>query len=206
MRVRGVTKGRLEAFSDGVFAIAATLLVLEIKVPQTGGGSLWHALGDQWPSYAAYAVSFFTIGIIWVNHHAQYDRIREPDRWLLFLNLLLLFWVAFIPFPTALVAEQLRSGSASSQHTAAAVYALVLLLMGFSFFAAWAYASRARLLPDDMSAADVRRLLFRNVLGQAGYVLALGVAFVSAGVSLAICGLVALYYVPPEGIARAFGR
>jgi uncharacterized membrane protein len=201
-----VTKGRLEAFSDGVFAIAATLLVLDIKVPQTHGASLWHALGDQWPSYAAYAVSFFTIGIIWVNHHAQYDRIRALDRTLLFVNLLLLFWVAFIPFPTALVAEQLRNGSAASQHTAAAVYALVLLVMGFAFFASWAYAARARLLPDDLSAANVRMLLLRNVVGQAGYVAALGIAFVNAAVSLAICGLVAAYYVQPNGIARAVGR
>jgi uncharacterized membrane protein len=192
-----VTKSRLEAFSDGVFAIAATLLVLEIKVPHVDGHSLWHALGDQWPSYAAYAVSFFTIGIIWVNHHAQYDRIRALDRNLLFLNLLLLFWVAFIPFPTALVAEQLRSGSTASQHTAAAVYAVVLLVMGFAFFLAWLYAARARLLPDDLTSADVRALLLRNFAGQIGYVAALGVAFLSAGVSLAICGLVAAYYVHP---------
>jgi uncharacterized membrane protein len=202
-----VTKSRLEAFSDGVFAIAATLLVLDIKVPAAEGGhSLWHALGQQWPSYAAYAVSFFTIGIIWVNHHGQYDRIRELDRTLQFLNLLLLFWVAFIPFPTALVAEELRSGSAASQHTAAAIYALVLLMMGFSFYAAWLHASRRRLLPSDLSSAEVRRLLWRNLVGQFGYVAALVVAFLSAGVSLAICGVVALYYVHPEGIARAFGR
>jgi uncharacterized membrane protein len=201
-----VTKGRLEAFSDGVFAIAATLLVLEIKVPQTGAASLWHALGEQWPSYAAYAVSFFTIGIIWVNHSAQYDRILRLDRTLLFLNLLLLFWVAFIPFPTALVAEQLRSGSAASQHTAAAVYALVLLVMGFSFFLAWVYAARKRLLPDDMSPEDVRQLLIRNMIGQFGYIAALIVAFWNAGASIAICGLVAAYYVHPEGITRAVGR
>jgi uncharacterized membrane protein len=97
-----VSSARLEAFSDGVLAIAATLLVLELHVPDAGQ-DLGAALLAQWPSYAAYAVSFATIGIIWVNHHALFVHVRQVDRTLLFLNLLLLMVVSLIPFPTAIL-------------------------------------------------------------------------------------------------------
>ena len=188
---------RLEAFSDGVFAIAITLLVLEIKVPHNSSHSLAHDLAHLWPSFWAYAVSFFTIGIIWVNHHAQYDRIVKSDRTLLFVNLLLLFWVAFIPFPTAVVAEHLRGGTSAAAHTAAAFYAATLLAMGLAFFAGWRYVTRTGLIREDLGPEQARRLLRRNMAGQFGYALAIAVAFVSAIASLAICGLVALYYIHP---------
>lgn len=101
-----VEKTRLEAFSDGVFAVAITLLVLDLRVPRDAQpGGLGHALNDLWPNYASYVVSFFIIGIIWVNHHAMLGFIRRVDRTLLFLNLLLLLFIALIPFPTALLAE-----------------------------------------------------------------------------------------------------
>jgi hypothetical protein len=98
---------RLEAFSDGVFAVAATLLVLNLKV---GSGGLAHALAKQWPHYATYVVSFLTIGIIWLNHHAQFHRIDHPDRTLMVINLFLLMFVTLIPFPTGLLADHLNSG------------------------------------------------------------------------------------------------
>ena len=104
-----MSTARLESFSDGVFAIAITLLVLLIRIPAPGDGSLIHSLGRLWPSYASYAVSFFPIGIICVNHHAQFARIERVDRTLLFLNLTLLMWVSLLPFPTALVANSLRA-------------------------------------------------------------------------------------------------
>jgi uncharacterized membrane protein len=96
-----LSTSRTEAFSDGVFAIAATLLVLELKVPHVEPGGLWDALLEQWPSYATYVVSFLIIGIIWVNHHAVMERIRRVNRRLLFMNLVFLMVVAVIPFPTA---------------------------------------------------------------------------------------------------------
>ena len=102
-----MSKSRLEAFSDGVFAIAVTLLVLQIEIPGAGG-DLAHEVGQLWPSFASYVVSFFTIGIIWVNHHTIIRRIAQVDRTLLFLNLNLLLWVAFIPWPTALLAHLQR--------------------------------------------------------------------------------------------------
>jgi uncharacterized membrane protein len=200
-----MTKTRVEAFSDGVFAIAITLLVLEIKVPHIGTHSLWHDLGELWPSFVAYAVSFLTIGIIWVNHHAQYDRIVRMDRRMLFVNLFLLLWVSFIPFPTALVAEHLRAGTTDSQHIAAAFYSATLLCMGLAFFAGWRYASRAGLLGGDLPPDQVRRLVWRNARGLAGYALAVALSFVSAGAALALCGLVAAYYVHPGRAATAGG-
>src|ERR687886_2911700 len=125
-----MTTGRLEAFSDGVFAVAITLLVLDIQPPsdaRTQSG-LWRALGDLWPHYAAYAVSFLIIGIVWVNHHAVLALIARVDRGLAFLNLLLLMAVALIPFATALLAEYLSHGA--PEHVAAAAYSVLITLMG----------------------------------------------------------------------------
>src|SRR2546421_564532 len=103
-----MSTNRLEAFSDGVFAIAITLLVLDIHVPQPGPGSeLAHQLGAQWPSYAAYAVSFLTIGIIWINHHAMIRRLRAIDHGIMTWNLLLLLCVGILPFTTALLSPYL---------------------------------------------------------------------------------------------------
>jgi len=103
--------GRLEAFSDGVFAVAATLLVLNVTVPIVGEhGSLARTLGHQWQVYVAYANSFITIGIIWINHHAMISRLRSADHPILILNLLLLMWVALLPFATSLMTDYLRLG------------------------------------------------------------------------------------------------
>src|SRR3954468_8377027 len=127
-----MSKARLEAFSDGVFAIAITLLVLEIKVPSPHGGhSLAHGLVELWPSYAGFAVSFITIGIIWVNHHAVFANVESVDRALLFRNLLLLLTVSFIPFPTAVMAEYLRAGN--GQDVAVSFYAAWFFVMGIAF-------------------------------------------------------------------------
>ena len=112
--------GRIEAFSDGVFAIAVTLLVLELKVPQlaehAGSGELWSALLSRWPSYAAYLVSFMTILIVWVNHHRLFTIIQRSDSRFLFINGLLLLVVTTIPFPTALLAEFFEKPSATVAH------------------------------------------------------------------------------------------
>src|SRR5579872_4031553 len=107
---------RLETFSDGVFAVAITLLVLNLHDPR---GGLAHGLAAEWPHYATYAVSFLTIGIIWMNHHTQYERVIRNDRTLMVLNLLLLMFVTVIPFPTGLLADHLQR--ASDEHVAAAV-------------------------------------------------------------------------------------
>jgi len=128
-----VTKTRLEAFSDGVLAIAITLLVIEIHPPEVHEGErLAHALWAQWPSYAGYLVSFLTIGVIWLNHHRIFEQVARVDGPLLLLNLNLLLWTALIPFPTAVVAENLAAGGDAAR-TASALYCGVLLLMSLSF-------------------------------------------------------------------------
>ena len=188
-----MSTSRIEAFSDGVFAIAITLLVLEIK-PPVHSTDLWHDLGRLWPSYVGFFVSFFTIGVIWVNHHRQFELFVRSDRTLMFLNLLLLFWVAFIPFPTSVVAESFREGTQTD--VASAVYAGTFLAMGLSFFSMWVYAGRAGLIGEVLP-GQLRRLTRRNMLGEVGYAIAVALAFVSPPASLALCGVIALYYVHP---------
>jgi uncharacterized membrane protein len=161
-----------------------------------GDRPLGRALLDLWPSYLAYVVSFLTIGIIWVNHHALFDRVERSDRTLLFSNLGLLLLVSFIPFPTGVVAEHLRTGH--DERVAAALYAGTLLVMGFAFFLNSMHARRAGLLRGGLTPAQERRLSVRNAIGQGGYVCALALAWVSATASLVLCGLVALYYVFPD--------
>jgi uncharacterized membrane protein len=194
-----VPTSRLEAFSDGVIAIAITLLVLEIHVPETGGSSsLGHELADQWPSYAAYVVSFVTIGIIWINHHAMVSRVRQTNHTLLILNLFLLMSIAVLPFTTDLVAEYLREPE--GEHLAAAIYSGSLLLMGLSFFAMQRYildGEGGGLLGAELSEADRRAIKVRNALGLVPYALATAVAPLSAYLTLAICAAVAAFYASP---------
>jgi len=183
---------RLEAFSDGVFAVAATLLVLDLAA--NGTGSLAHRLAHAWPHYATYVVSFLTIGIIWMNHHAQFDRIPVADRTLTVLNLFLLMFVTLIPFPTGLLAENLSTSDAS---VAAAVYAGTLLAMSIAFFATYLWAAHRRLFGGWIADHHVGYLVRRNSAGLGVYVIAIGVAFLNADASLALCGLVALFYLHP---------
>ena len=194
----GMSPTRLEAFSDGVFAIAITLLVLDIHVPDpTETASLAAALGDQWPTYVAYAVSFLTIGIIWINHHAMIRRLAAVDHGILILNLLLLLFVALLPFTTALMAAYLRE--TSGEHLAAAIYSGSCLLMGVAFALVNRHALVARpdLLATPVSDARRRAILMRAVVGVAPYAIATALAVVSPYATLAICGGIALYYALP---------
>ncbi len=191
---------RLDAFSDGVFAIAITLLVLDIPVPNVEQGELPDALLDQWPVYAAYVVSFAIIGIIWVNHHAVFGYVEHVDRGLLFLNLNLLLWVGLIPWPTSLLAEYMQSGG-SDERAAALVYALTMTLMGVSFAGLWLYIAHrpqvgavAHLQPE-----EVRSRTRRFVIGAPLYALSVGLALVSAPACLAVNALLAVYYALPGG-------
>jgi uncharacterized membrane protein len=188
-----VSTSRIEAFSDGVFAIAATLLVLELKVPHVEPGELGGTLLGNWPSYATYVVSFLVIGIIWVNHHAVLERIRKVDRPLLFLNLVFLMAVAVIPFPTALLADYLKAGH--DEHLAAAVYGGSMTLMGVTFGSIWAYAVLSGdLLHEGIDPARARRSLWIFAAGNPLYMLAIGASLLSAKLALAIYALLALFY------------
>lgn len=183
---------RLEAFSDGVFAIAITLLVLEIPVPHLTGGDLVDALLDQWPSYAAYVVSFATIGIIWINHHAVFGYVRRADRAVLFLNLHLLLWVTLIPWPTSLLAEYMLAGG-ENERAAALVYALTMTMMGAAFGSLWLYLQRGVKQPAARSRTR------RFVIGTPIYAASIVLALVNAPACLAVNALLAVFYALPSG-------
>jgi uncharacterized membrane protein len=187
-------RGRLEAFSDGVFAVAITLLALNLAVPGPGHGSLARLLGQHWPSLAAYCVSFLTIGIIWVNHHALVGNFSQIDRPLLFLNLLLLFFVVAIPFGTATLADYLRRGGFNAS-VAAALFQGIFEGMSIAFVLLFWWAIRREHMKVAMTPEASRRAMIRFGIGNVGYIAAIGIAFVSPVISLAISGLVAVYYV-----------
>ena len=188
-----MSRGRLEAFSDGVFAVAITLLALNLAVAGPGHGTLAHQLASRWPSFAAYAVSFATIGIIWVNHHGVFKTFAAIDRVLVFLNLLLLFFVVLIPFATTTFATYLRGGGGDA-HLAGAIYCLVFECLSIAFFLVFWYPIRRGLLERPIPPEAERAAVARFCLGSAGYLVAIGVAFVSPTAALAINGLLAVYY------------
>ena len=187
------TTDRVEAFSDGVIAVAITLLVLTLTVPDPAKGDLTHALLNNWPEYAAYLVSFATIGIVWVNHHAVFGLIERVDRWLLFLNLTLLLTITLVPYTTNLVARTLVAGSGTA--VAAVVYNGTFVVMGAAFQGVFRYAVgrpglRAAHVPEDA----IRGATLRFALGAFVYPVAMVVAFFNAAAALALDGAVAAYY------------
>jgi TMEM175 potassium channel family protein len=185
---------RLEIFSDAVIAIAITLLVLDIKVPTAREGQLVHDLGQIWPSYVAYALSFAVIGIMWVSHHSMFERIHHVDRGLLFYNLWLLLGIGFLPFPTALLAEYARQGGSNS-HAAAAVYSATMMFIGFAFLAIWLHLARhPRLLGDKASSASLQRSIRLSMVSPVVYGASIGLAFISAEACFVVYGLAALYF------------
>jgi uncharacterized membrane protein len=188
---------RMEAFSDGVFAIAITLLVLEIGVPHVGAGeSLGEAVRHLWPSYFGYVVSFLTIGVMWINHHAMFKDIDRQDHTLLVLNLLLLMGISFLPFPTAVVAAYMRDSS--HQLTAALTWGVTLFVISIAFQALWLYASiDRRLIDEHVSDARLRVRTRRYLPGPLMYAAAIGLAFVHPWISLALYGLYALFWLLP---------
>ena len=195
--------GRIEAFSDGVFAIAVTLLVLELKVPQlaedAGSGELWSALLSRWPSYAAYLVSFMTILIVWVNHHRLFTIIRRSDSRFLFINGLLLLVVTTIPFPTALLAEFFEKSAAP---VACALYTGMFVLLALAFNAFWRYAERARLVISTVSREQMAAISRSLVFGPITYFVAFVLAFVNVYASFGLCVLLAIYWAV-SGFERA---
>jgi uncharacterized membrane protein len=190
-----VETGRLETFSDGVFAIAITLLVLLFEHPHLSEGqTLGHVLLHQWPSYASYIVSFVTIGIIWVNHHALFRHIARADRVFLFLNVLFLMAVAFIPYPTSLVAQFIRS--ADDARAAALLYGITLTTMAIFMNALWQYAAHdMRLLAPEADPREVRGITRSYWPGAAIYGAATLIALWSPVASVIVYALIALFYV-----------
>lgn len=185
---------RLEAFSDGVMAVAITLLALNLVLPGPGHGALLEQLKHSWPFFMAYLVSFFTIGNIWVNHHALIRTVAVVDRTLLFLNLLLLFFVVAIPFATATMAEYLGTGGTDSK-VAMAIYALVFLGMGLSFSGMVEWTLHEGRRHQEVPKEAIRVIRWRIFFGTSVYILAVVMALISPPIALAIIGLIAVYYV-----------
>jgi len=194
-----VSTNRLEAFSDGVIAVAITLLVLDLHVPTRAEGALGHQLLRQWPLYAAYVVSFITLGIIWINHHAMIGRLRSADRTILALNLVLLMWIVLLPFATSMMAAYLKQPR--GQHLAAALYSGSFLLMSITFLTLNGHIlfPKSHLLGDEIPAERRRQIILRSSSGIGPYAVATALAAVSAYVTLAICGAVAVFYALPIG-------
>jgi uncharacterized membrane protein len=194
--------GRLEAFSDGVFAVAITLLALNLAIPGPGHGPLDRQFASHWASFAAYVVSFLTIGIIWVNHHTLFKSFSTIDRPVLFLNLLLLFFVVTIPFATGTIAAYLSRGGADAS-LAAVVYQGVFEGMSLSFGVLFWWSIRHKHLKITLTPSAARAAVIRFGTGNIAYLGAIGVAVFSAPASLLISGLVAVYYVFEQTPARS---
>lgn len=192
--------GRLEAFSDGVFAIAVTLLVLELRAPLPGtlqdGESLLHALWHEWPSYLAFVTSFATVLIVWINHHNLFTMIRRTDHNLLLLNGFLLFVVTFIPFPTNVLAEYIQESSA---RTAAVFYSGTFLMMAVAFNLLWRYVARdGGLLAQDVDRDVVRRINGQFRIGPLTYLACVPIAAINAVAGFVLVTLLAIYWALPE--------
>lgn len=189
---------RLEAFSDGVFAIAITLLVLDLKVPHLPGVPLGRELASVWPSYVSFLASFATIGIMWLNHHRLFCLIGRVDQGLLVSNALLLLGVTVVPFPTSLLSAYLGGPDA---RTAAMVYAGTFLYIALAFNVLWRHASRVRngrsllIVPDDHAAVQEIHASFR--VGPISYLLVLALAAWQPLASVIMAAALAAFYARP---------
>lgn len=187
---------RLEAFSDGVFAIAITLLILEIRVPHDlGGVTLWNYVLSQWTLFASFLAGFCTIGIMWINHHRLFNLIQHSDRWLLIWNLLLLLGVTFINYPTALLGDFLGTPDAP---TAMAIYAASTIVISIFFNLLWRHAVRAHLLDPESDPRSIAAISRGYVFGPLLYSVAFVLAFINVYVSLVIVTGLGIFFALPE--------
>jgi len=190
-----VDSRRAESFSDGVFAVAITILVFNLLpiVDKTKDSLTAAALANQWPAYFAYAVSFLTIGIMWLNHHTMLSAVSRVNRTVLVLNLLLLMGVVAIPFPTALIAAHLNDSTAGK--VATVTYGLVMIAIGFGYGAMWIYlAAHQKELGARRRVRTPRLSTIRFTAGNAGYIGGTIIAVFAPVAALIIFGLLAVYY------------
>ena len=192
---------RLEAFSDGVFAVAITLLVLNIKVPGMDSASkpldedLWRQLFKEWPLLVAYVTSFATIGIMWINHHRLFTHIKRTDTGLLLFNLLLLLIIVFIPVPTALLAEYIVL---PNDHVAAIIYSGTNVVLAICFNLLWRYASyHNRFLGKNVDTRAVAAISRQYMFGPLLYLVAFGLAWFNTPASLVLNFMLALFFALP---------
>jgi hypothetical protein len=189
--------GRLETFADGVFAIAITLLVLGIGLPEANT-ALWSALLAEWPALVAYVVSFLTIGIMWINHHQLFTVIGRSNMTFAFINVVFLMIVAFIPYATEILAQRIASGVDATGATV--LYGAVMVAIASMFNVIWGYASGGggRLLRTGLDARAMQAGARGYRYGPPGYVLLTLIAFLSPVVSLLAFAAFAVYWVLPR--------
>jgi len=196
--ISGLSKTRIEALTDGIFAIAMTLMVFDIKVPavtQMNQLNLRHELIQLWPRFLAYVISFVMLGVYWVGHHNQYHYIRRTDRPFLWINIFFLMGVSLIPFSTGLL------GQFPEDRTALGVYGLNLIMVGGFLYAHWSYATREhRLVQRQISSEVVRQAKYRIMIGPVASILAICASFVSTRLSLMIFAFIPLLYLIPGRI------
>jgi uncharacterized membrane protein len=192
---------RLEAFSDGVFAIAITLLVLELGVPESSVDDPLAAILEEWPSYVAYLVSFASVGAIWLEHNTITEHLRQTDTVLIRLNLLLLFVVSFLPFPTGLLSEY--HGDTSAERVAVTLYGVTLLAASTMVSVLWRHAMRERLVREDLNDSDARSLANRLKPSLIAYVVLIGTGLVLPRVALfGYLGIAVFLIIPFELFRR----
>ena len=190
---------RILTFSDGVFAIAITLLVLDLTPPGAKGGLL-HALGNEWPKYLSFVLSFFVIGIIWAQHHQMFRHFRRSDHIFLLINVVFLMWIAFIPFPTSVLATYIGTGN---EETAMAFYAGTFIVGSLLFQLLWRYAIHADRLIDEHADRRAIAAITRSYNpGVAFYVVDFILAFISPTASLVLFIAIAVFY----AVAPLLGR
>ena len=185
---------RMEAFSDGIFAIASTLLVLDLAVPKVSS-DVGRSLVEQWPTYLAYLVSFATIGNAWLNHSVITEYLERADAILLRLNLVLLFFVSVLPFPTHMLAEYLSSENA--ERIAVTVYGLNLLAIGAFTSLTWHYAVAEHLVRRDNKEEDVRAISAKLDPSLASYAVGIGIGLLWPQVAVVLYLVIALFVVIP---------
>ena len=190
-------KGRAEAFSDGVLAVAITLLVLDLHVEATGHGTLVHQLGQAWPSFVAYVVSFFVIGVIWVNHHALFALINRVDRVLLFENLVLLMFVVTLPFTTSTLADFIPEGG-SNARWAVLLYGISNIGMAFAFTAMLSRIVHRELLAKPVPPDAGNKAIRRFGLGTIAYPIATALGLLWPPLMLIAIGALAIYYMTEQ--------
>jgi uncharacterized membrane protein len=202
----GVTTQRIEAFSDGVFAIAITLLILEVRLPPDDGSPLAHRLTEAWPGYVAFLISFLVIGIMWANHHSDFHLIGRATHGLVVANLLLLLCVSFVPFPTKILAEELRHAG-DDQRVAALLYNGTFVVTATLFNLVWRVAATGNRLirPGADAQAAAAEVTRRYRFGVPSYLAAFLAAIWSVPLSLAINGGLALFYLRPRRVPDEAG-
>jgi uncharacterized membrane protein len=193
---RGLSTGRLEAFSDGVFAIAVTLLVLDLALPASASRHLLRSVGDLWPSYVAYVASFSTIGAMWLGHNAITETLDRADATFIRLNLLLLLVVAFLPFPTKMFTEYI--GENGPERVAVTFYGATFLLATTLLMVLWRYAVRKKLVRPDLGDEEIQLLTQRLTPGLYGYLVLIATGLFVPIVAVIGYLAIAIYYIVPS--------